>query len=362
MSAGTSGAGASPPGGAEVATGSATRDELERAIGAEESTLTRLEEELAGTKARLVSLRADLATFDTRAEALVKPKVPVPLGNAPRTVADKLKVFRELFRGRSDLYPKRFVAKKTGKPGYAPACANKFVPGVCELPKVKCGDCTKQAFLPFDDTAVFAHLKGNHVIGVYAMLPDETCWFLAVDFDKGTWTEDARAFVETARRLGLPAVVERSRSGNGAHVWFFFSAPVAASTARKMGCHLITETMARRHELSMESYDRLFPSQDTMPRGGFGNLIALPLQHGPRQVGNSVFLDDDFVAFPDDQQWAFRASIERIAPMTVERIASEATRAGSVVGLRLAEVSDEDDAAPWSRLPSGKPRGIPKCP
>jgi len=189
------------------------------------------------------------------------------------------------------------------------------------------------------------------------MLDDETCWFLAIDFDKRTWEEDVRAVVDTARRMGLPAVVERSRSGNGAHVWFFFSAPVAATTARKMGCHLITETMSRRHELSMDSYDRLFPSQDTMPRGGFGNLIALPLQHGPRQEGNSVFLDDNLVAFPDEQQWAFLASVERIDPMTAERIASEASRTGSVVGLRLAD-ADEDDAAPWARMPSGKPRAV----
>jgi superfamily II DNA or RNA helicase len=282
----------------------------------------------------------------------------MPLADGPQTPADKVNLFRQLFRGRPDLYPTRFVSKKTGKPGYAPACSNKFVPGVCELPKVKCGDCTKQAFRPFDDAAVFAHLKGQHVMGVYAMLEDETCWFLAVDFDKSTWVEDARAFVETSRRLGLPPVVERSRSGNGAHVWFLFSAPVAASTARKMGCHIITETMARRHELSMESYDRLFPSQDTMPRGGFGNLIALPLQHGPRQEGNSVFLDDDFGALPDDQQWAFLASVERISPMTVEKIASEAARTGSVVGLRLAEVTDEEDVAPWMRAPSGKSRAV----
>ena len=156
--------------------------------------------------------------------------------------------------------------------------------------------------------------------------------------------------------LGLPAVVERSRSGNGAHVWFFFTAPVAAATARKLGCHLLTETMTRRHELSMDSYDRLFPSQDTMPRGGFGNLIALPLQHGPRKEGNSVFLDDDLVAVPDARQWAFLAAVQRIEPTTVQRIAFEAERAGSVVGLRSPDLPDEEDAAPWTRAPSRSTR------
>lgn len=332
------------------------RQALEGEIAKEEINLRRLEAEQTEAKARLSALQNELAAVDVAPAPVGEPATS--LANGPRTPADKVKLFRQLFRGRPDIYPIRFVSEKTGKPGYAPACSNKFVRGVCQLPKVKCGDCTKQAFRPFDDAAVFAHLKGQHVMGVYAMLNDETCWFLAVDFDKSTWTEDARAFVETARRLGLPAVVERSRSGNGAHVWFFFSAPVAARAARKMGCHLITETMARRYELSMDSYDRLFPSQDTMPRGGFGNLVALPFQHGPRQEGNSVFLDDNFVALPGEQQWALLASVERIDPMTVERVASEATRTGSVVGVGVADVSEEEDAAPWTRMPSGKPRPL----
>jgi len=328
------------------------RQTLESEIAGEEASLRRLEAEQAEAKARLSALRSDLAALDLVSLSARAPTSTVADG--PQTPAEKVKLFRQLFRGRPDLYPTRFVSKKTGKPGYAPACSNKFVPGVCELPKVKCGDCTKQAFRPVDDGAVFAHLKGQHVMGAYAMLEDETCWFLAADFDKSTWTEDVRAFVETSRRLGLPAVVERSRSGNGAHVWFFFSAPIAASTARKLGSYLITEAMAQRHELGMDSYDRLFPSQDTMPRGGFGNLIALPLQHGPRQDGNSVFLDDHLVAIPDDQQWSFLASVERIDPMAVERITSEATRSGSVIGVRFADATDEEHAAPWTRKPSGK--------
>jgi superfamily II DNA or RNA helicase len=225
------------------------------------------------------------------------------------------------------------------------------------LPKIKCGDCPNQAFIPFDDAAVIGHLTGRHVMGVYPLLPDETCWFLAVDFDKRTWTEDVSAFVETCRQVGIPAALERSRSGDGAHVWFFFSSPVPAAAARKMGCYLITETMSRRHELSMESYDRLFPSQDTLPRGGFGNLIALPLQHGPRAQGNSVFLDEQLRPYPDDQQWSFLASLPRIDASTVEEIAREATDRGLVIGVRIAPTDDED-AVPWTRPPSRTRRPV----
>jgi len=138
----------------------------------------------------------------------------------------------------------------------------------------------------------------------------------------------------------------------------FFSAPVAAAAARQMGCYLITETMSRRHQLSMDSYDRLFPSQDTLPRGGFGNLIALPLQHEPRQQGNSVFVDEQFKPYPADGQWAYLASVLRIDPGTVEQIAREASRQGLVIGVRSAETVDEQDVALWSRLPSRRSKPI----
>ena len=331
-----------------------TRAGVEAALAEEEARLRRLEAERVGAIARAEALRARLTALETAPPARA-PAIATDAA-APHSASEKVKLFRELFRGRDDVYPTRFVSKKTGKPGYAPACANKFVVGVCPLPKVKCGDCSNQAFRPVDDRAVRAHLQGKHVMGVYPMLPDETCWFLAVDFDEGSWKDDVRAFVETARRLGLPVLVERSRSGDGAHAWFFFSEPVPAAAARKMGCHVITETMSARHELSMDSYDRLFPSQDTMPRGGFGNLIALPLQHEARRQGNSVFLDDNLEPYPDDHQWSVLAGAKRISLASVERIASEAAGAGTVVGLRLAEVVDDDDTAPWTRPPSGAPR------
>ena len=333
------------------------REALLEAISNEQALLARLDREQGDARTRLAALHAGLASLG--AEPEIRVHLPLPVA-APvlRTSAEKVKLFRSLFRGREDIFPTRFESKKTGKPGYAPACRNKFVKDVCELPKVKCGECPNQAFIPFDDAAVVGHLTGRHVMGVYPLLEDETCWFLAVDFDKSTWMEDVSAFVETCRRVGIPTAVERSRSGNGAHVWFFFSLSVPAAAARKMGCYLITETMSRRHELSMDSYDRLFPSQDTMPRGGFGNLIALPLQHEPRKHGNSVFLDENLQPYPDDKQWGYLASVQRIDAATVEMIAREATRQGSVVGVRLAETSDEEDAAPWTRLPSRSPKSV----
>jgi superfamily II DNA or RNA helicase len=204
---------------------------------------------------------------------------------------------------------------------------------------------------------VLDHLQGRHVIGVYPMLKDETCWFLAADFDKETWREDIIAFSETCRQIGVSCAIECSRSGNGAHVWFFFDSPVAAATARKMGSYLVTETMARRHQLSMASYDRLFPNQDTLPNGGFGNLIALPLQYHPRQEDNTVFLDDALEPLPD--QWGFLASLVPIPAEKVERIAMEATTRGQVVGLQITDsVEDDVDASPWLRPPSLKPKHI----
>jgi superfamily II DNA or RNA helicase len=301
----------------------------------------------------------------TRAALLAQSaptKLTIPVrancaGQIPTTPEEKLRLFRSLFRGRADLFPNRFVSMKTGKAGYAPACANKFVRGVCELPKVKCGECLKQAFLPADDRAILDHLRGRHVMGVYPLLPDETCWFLAADFDKASWKEDVSAFRETCRELEVPCAIERSRSGSGAHAWFFFASPVQASLARKMGCYLITETMARRHELRMDSYDRLFPNQDTMPRGGFGNLIALPLQHEARKQGNTLFVDEGFQPWPDP--WAFLASVPRMSAGKVESIAREAMQCGLVLGVRHPERTDDDDTLPWMRSPSGH-RSSPK--
>jgi superfamily II DNA or RNA helicase len=328
---------------------------LREAIAADETRLVAMEEERQQLRSRLDALRSELAALEAPEAARRLPLVPDP--SAPETSRTKVALFHQLFRGREDLYPRLWTNATTGRKGYAPACAKEWVRGVCEKPRVKCGECPNQAFLPVTDQVILDHLQGRHVVGVYPLLTDETCWLLAADFDKSSWAEDVVAFAETCRTAGVPAAVERSRSGQGAHAWFFFAAPVAASLARKMGTYLLTQTMSRRHQLSMDSYDRLFPNQDTLPRGGFGNLIALPLQHGPRQDGNTVFVDDQLTPFPD--QWALLASIPRIDPATVERIARDATRTGHVVGVRWSEVDDGDeDVAPWAHTPSRRPAPV----
>jgi superfamily II DNA or RNA helicase len=333
-------------------------EELREAIVREEARVAHLEDERSLAQGRLDALRGELAALGDRTSNRLLPLIPEP--TRPDTSAEKVTLFRQLFRGRDDLYPKLWTNSTTSRKGYAPACANEWVRGICEKPRVKCGECPNQAFLAVTDQVIRDHLQGRHVVGVYPLLTDEACWLLAVDFDKGSWTDDVLAFAETCRMIGVPSAVERSRSGQGAHAWFFFAAPVPATTARRMACYLLTETMSRRHQLGMGSYDRLFPNQDTLPRGGFGNLIALPLQHEPRQAGNTVFVDERLVTHPD--QWAFLAAVPRIDPDTVERLARDATRAGQVLGVRWTDGETQDDeAAPWSRAPSrqGSPARLP---
>ena len=284
---------------------------------------------------------------------------PVHRQSSPES---KIALFRKIFRGREDVYPRRFESRKSGKSGYQPACANEWVPGVCQKPKVKCSDCSRRHFLPVTDQVIRWHLSGHDdagrdfVMGVYPMLQDETCCFLAADFDKTHWQEDAGAILETCRRLDLAAVLERSRSGNGGHVWLFFQEALPAALARRLGAHILTETMEQRPDIGLDSYDRFFPNQDTLPQGGLGNLIALPLQKQPRDLGNSVFLDERGLPYPD--QWTFLSTIAKIARSTVEDLVRDAERRGRVVGVRLA-LADEEDAEPWTAPPSRRRKEPP---
>jgi hypothetical protein len=206
----------------------------------------------------------------------------------------KIRLFRSLFRGRDDIYPRRFESRKTGRSGYAPACANEWVRGICEKPKVKCADCQFRQFLPVTDNMIRWHLSGfdpagePFVAGVYPMLRDETCFFLAVDFDKDGWQEAARAFLEGCRAVGVSAALERSRSGRGGHVWLFFEEAITAVSARRLGSFILTESMDRHSSISFGSYDRFFPNQDTLPSGGFGNLVALHFKSS-REIWATAF-------------------------------------------------------------------------
>ncbi len=196
------------------------------------------------------------------------------------TEEQKIALFRSLFRGRGDVYPRRFESKRTGKSGYQPVCRNEWIKPLCQKPKIKCGNCENRDFIPFSNDVIRNHLVGvdptdryqrEFVIGMYPMLLNETCWFLAVDFDKETWKENSKVYLKTCRKFNIPAALERSRSGNGGHIWIFFSEPIPAKLGRQMGAFMLTQAMETRPEMGFKSYDRFFPSQDTLPKGGFGN-------------------------------------------------------------------------------------------
>lgn len=298
---------------------------------------------LQAENARLIAL-LDLHGIEWRLPQSVAPvtREPEPQRLSP---AEKVALFRRLFRGRTDVYPIRWEGKTSGRAGYTPACANEWRAGVCEKPRIKCGDCSNRLLIPLSDAVIYDHLAGEHTVGVYPLLEDESCYFLAVDFDEAQWRDDALAFMKSCDELGIPAALEISRSGNGAHAWVFFAGRVSARDARRLGTAVITHTCTRTRQLKLESYDRLFPNQDTMPKGGFGNLIALPLQKGPREQGFSVFVDLDLRPYPD--QWAFLASIQPLAAQDIEPTILRAT--GGVHPLDVTFIDDEDLATPWKR-------------
>lgn len=286
------------------------------------------------------------------------PPVPHYLQPVRLSPSEKVALFRELFHGRTDVYPVRWESKNSGRSGYSPACANEWRMGVCEKPRIKCGDCNHRLLIPLTDSVIYDHLAGEHTVGVYALLPGDTCHFLAVDFDEEDWREDARAFVQSCHVLNVPVALEISRSGNGAHAWIFFAQKVDARDARRLGTAVISHTCARTRQLKLGSYDRLFPNQDTLPKGGFGNLIALPLQKKPRENGRSVFVDEEFRPYSD--QWAFLASVRRMEVVDIEPTIFSAT--GAAPPLDVTFVDEEDLATPWkaaikpaSRLPGPMP-------
>ena len=265
---------------------------------------------------------------------------------------EKIKLYRTLFIGRDDVYAKRFESRLSSQSGYQPACRNEWKDGVCEKPKIKCAVCSHREFIPVTDKTISAHLIGEEppekswrqprpfVMGLYPLLPDESCHFLALDFDKENWQQDVQAFRDTCEKEGIPASLERSRSGNGGHIWIFFSETIPARQARNLGSLLLTKSLDRRPEIGLDSFDRFFPNQDTMPRGGFGNLIALPLQKKAREQNHSVFIDRDFQPYKD--QWEYLSSIQKMNRSQVEQYLSKSM--GSYL-----PVTHDQESLPWER-------------
>jgi superfamily II DNA or RNA helicase len=257
----------------------------------------------------------------------------------------KIRLFMSLFNGREDVYAKRWENKHKKTSGYSPVCLNEWQSGICGKPKISCSKCENKFYAALDKGVIENHLRGNTITGIYPMLPDETCCFLAMDFDEEDWQKDISVLRDVCIEFSIPIAVERSRSGKGGHVWFFFEDPLPAALARKFGTALITYSMGRRHEIQFKSYDRLFPSQDTMPKGGIGNLIALPLQKAARESKNSEFIDENFQSYAD--QWAFLSTIQKISEGRLNDFISELSPGHELGALKIDE--EEETEKPWER-------------
>jgi len=254
----------------------------------------------------------------------------------------KIRLFMSLFKGRDDVYAKKWENKKKATSGYSPVCLNQWQVGLCGKPKASCSKCANQLYDALDEHVIEDHLRGSIVAGIYPMLPDETCHFLAMDFDEAGWQDDVTTVREVCTEFDIPVAVERSQSGNGGHLWFFFKNRLSAALARKFGAAILTFSMNRRHEIHFKSYDRLFPSQDTIPKGGFGNLIALPFQKSARKNNNSEFVNESLESYGD--QWAFLSSIRKISEVRIETFISELCH-GHELG--VLKIDEEDTEKPW---------------
>lgn len=282
----------------------------------------------------------------------LRERLQPPSQNTPDSTLyspeQKIAIFRGLFRGRTDIFANRWQNKQ-GRSGYSVACNNEWVQGICHKPRIKCQDCNHRQFTELNDQIIYRHLAGQQVVGLYPLMHDNTCYFLAADFDKGQWQEEVKAMSKACQNLGIPHAIEISRSGNGAHLWIFFNEKVPAKEARLLGFGLLDKAMEFYPNLSFDSYDRLFPNQDILPEGGFGNLIALPLQKEARLSGNSSFVDQDLNVIQD--QWQHLAKMESVSNSTLTKLLTQISPNSAL----FKEQEVIESSPPWEMTAKAKP-------
>lgn len=307
-------------------------------------------EELQSIKLRLQKLEEEKQQLLQRQVAINNLKIHDKPTSKQFSTDQKVYLFQELFKGRTDIFANRWQNVK-GRSGYSVVCHNEWLPGKCNKPKVKCSVCSHKQYKVLDEHAIYEHLLGNQVVGLYPLLENNSCHLLAADFDKTGWQDAVRAMAQACREFNIPYALEISRSGNGAHLWIFFAEPVQAKDARALGFGLLDKAMEIHPKIPFESYDRLFPNQDILPEGGFGNLIALPLQHQARQQGNSLFVNEQLQPYSD--QWAFLSQLERVAESQLHKVIK-------IISPANREVIDE--IMPWDQGAAISPIAIENCP